>query len=273
MMKMLFLQLLFLILFLNITAVISDFTPESRSSIVGGQNAHFGKWPWMAYIQVKTFEGKFDCGGSLLNDRWVLTAAHCLKKPFVQMCKSLVVLGGHKLDICNDYQQTRSIRRVILHEGYTNTGDGWDIALVELDSPVSTNKFIKPVALANSTDNFNESSDCWASGWGHIGNGESLQWPQTLQEVRLPIIDNQVCQEMYEGRYTIQPEMICAGYQNGGKDTCQGDSGGPLVCRKGGLWVQAGLVSFGDSCALPNSPGVYTRVSSFRTWIKTHIDV
>nr|XP_015194910.1 PREDICTED: prostasin-like [Lepisosteus oculatus] len=228
MMKMLFLQLLFLILFLNITAVISDFTPESRNSIVGGQNADIGKWPWMAYIQVKTFEDKFDCGGSLLNDRWVLTAAHCLKKPFVQMCKSLVVLGGHMLDICNDYQQTRSIRRVILHEGYTNTGDGWDIALVELDSPVSTNKFIKPVALADSTDNFNESSDCWASGWGNIGNGEYLQWPQTLQEVRLPIIDNQVCQEMYEGRYTIQPEMICAGYQNGGKDTCQVSHTGAL---------------------------------------------
>uniref|UniRef100_W5LXI2 Peptidase S1 domain-containing protein n=1 Tax=Lepisosteus oculatus TaxID=7918 RepID=W5LXI2_LEPOC len=238
-------------------------------SIVGGQDAYLGKWPWMAFVQVKTFSRTFQCGGSLLNDRWVLTAAHCLKKPFLETCNSLVVLGGHKLDICNEHQQTRSIRRVILHEGYTNTNQGSDIALVELDSPVSTSKFISPVTLADSSDRFNETSECWATGWGNIGTqGIRLRF---LKMFSLPLKTGPIGELLLHIKYTIQPGMMCAGFKDGRKDTCQGDSGGPLVCKRGNRWVQAGVVSFGKGCAQPFSPGVYTRVSSYKAWITEEV--
>uniref|UniRef100_A0A8C1QS98 Zgc:92313 n=1 Tax=Cyprinus carpio TaxID=7962 RepID=A0A8C1QS98_CYPCA len=87
-----------------------------------------------------------------------------------------------------------------------------------------------------------------------------------LQEVQVPIIDSKICQDMYLINPTenidIRPDMMCAGFQQGGKDSCQGDSGGPLVCQiSDGSWVQAGIVSFGLGCAKANRPGVYAKVS------------
>ncbi|MBN3300423.1 PRS29 protease, partial [Amia calva] len=103
--------------------------------------------------------------------------------------------------------------------------------------------------------------------------------PNTLQEVKLPILKNTRCQELYDGRFIIRKDMLCAGDEIGLRDTCQGDSGGPLVCKKKEKagkeekWVQAGIVSFGWGCALRQSPGVYTRVSSFIPWIKKHTGI
>ncbi|MBN3314035.1 TRYB1 Tryptase, partial [Atractosteus spatula] len=96
--------------------------------------------------------------------------------------------------------------------------------------------------------------------------------PRTLQEVQLPIIDNRCCQSMYK-REIIRENMMCAGYEDGKKDTCLGDSGGPLVCKKGDSWIQTGIASIGGRCDRSNSAGIYTRVSSFTDWIKEHSGV
>uniref|UniRef100_A0A8C8DQK6 trypsin n=1 Tax=Oryzias sinensis TaxID=183150 RepID=A0A8C8DQK6_9TELE len=98
----------------------------------------------------------------------------------------------------------------------------------------------------------------------------SLPAPQTLQEVQVPIVGNRQCKCSY-GASSITDNMVCAGLLAGGKDSCQGDSGGPLVIKQNNLWIQAGVVSFGNGCALRNFPGVYTRVSQYQTWINTQI--
>ncbi|XP_023813697.2 transmembrane protease serine 9-like [Oryzias latipes] len=96
----------------------------------------------------------------------------------------------------------------------------------------------------------------------------SLPAPQTLQEVQVPIVGNRQCKCSYS---SITDNMVCAGLLAGGKDSCQGDSGGPLVIKQNNRWIQAGVVSFGNGCALPHFPGVYTRVSQYQTWINTQI--
>ncbi|XP_077292742.1 trypsin-2-like [Arctopsyche grandis] len=106
---------------------------------------------------------------------------------------------------------------------------------------------------------------CTASGWGNIEAG--IRGRNQLMKVNLPIADHQQCKISYAFEtYEISESMICAGYVEGGKDTCQGDSGGPLVCD-GEL---TGIVSFGNRCALPLFPGVYTEVSKYEKWIKEH---
>ncbi|XP_015194909.1 tryptase-2-like isoform X2 [Lepisosteus oculatus] len=263
------------VLILNVFEVSSS--PLSRSSIVGGQDAKEGQWPWMVYLKIvpkhTKQEGHNECGGSLISERWVLTAAHCFDEP-PELSQSRALLGGYQLAAAPRHRQVRKLKRTVLHERYrasTRQRSGSDIALVELDSPVTYTKFVQPVHLARGSDHFTPNSECWATGWGQTGEDKPLPKPYTLQQVRLSIMKRQLCKKLFKGRWVIMADMLCAGFQHGGKDTCTGDSGGPLVCKKKTVWVQAGIVSIGDGCGKPNSPGIYTRVSSFRTWIKTHV--
>uniref|UniRef100_A0A8C9XUD5 trypsin n=1 Tax=Sander lucioperca TaxID=283035 RepID=A0A8C9XUD5_SANLU len=98
----------------------------------------------------------------------------------------------------------------------------------------------------------------------------SLPPPGNLMEVNVPIVGNRECNCDY-GVGSITNNMICAGLRAGGKDSCQGDSGGPLVSKQGSRWILGGIVSFGNGCAQPNFPGVYTRVSQYQSWINNQI--
>ncbi|KAK1794328.1 hypothetical protein P4O66_011214, partial [Electrophorus voltai] len=95
-----------------------------------------------------------------------------------------------------------------------------------------------------------------------------LPFPETLQEVNVPVVGNRQCGCLY-GVGMITDNMICAGPLQGGLDSCQGDPVGPMVSRQGSVWIQSGIVSFGFGCAQPNFPGIYTRVSSYQSWIST----
>jgi len=133
---------------------------------------------------------------------------------------------------------------------------------------ISKHKHLRPVCLPNKKYKLNE-NDCWATGWGLTGNNGDR--PDVLQQVKLPILSNDYCNERYN---QFNPKlMICAGYKQGGYDTCEGDSGGPLVCSTSkGTWVQYGITSFGrGECGLENNPGYYTKVSNYIRWIKNSI--
>ncbi|XP_066578184.1 tryptase [Amia ocellicauda] len=271
---MLLLQLLFSVLLLNTYEVSSS--PLSKSSIVGGQDAKEGQWPWQAYLQImwKDNPGYATiCGGSLISQHWVLTAAHCFDIPYV-FEKSHVLLGVYRLTQHNSHVKRLALKREpIIHKSYmvNQYQEGRDIALVELSGSVSYSQYISPVTLAEANaDDFTWGWECWATGWGTIGKDVPLPDPKTLQEVKLPIVSNELCKKYYN----IKPEMLCAWDEHGIKSTCQGDSGGPLVCKNKKLsWVQAGITSFGKNSTSPNAPGVFTRVSSFRHWIKQHSGV
>ncbi|XP_066518802.1 serine protease 33 [Hoplias malabaricus] len=242
-----------------------------QSRIVGGFDASLGHWPWQADIQK---DGHI-CGGTLIDASWVMSAAHCFPNP-TDTSSYIIYVGRLTLNGWNLYESAHYISKVVIPYGYTDPRFGQDIALVQLSSPVVWSDYVQPICVPDSNMNFPAGTQCTITGWGDIRDGVSLQGLGTLQQVDVPIIDQTACQNMFEINPTEQVnigfDMLCAGYQEGGKDSCQGDSGGPLVClSSNGTWVQAGIVSFGLGCAVPNRPGVYARVSTFSGLIKSTI--
>lgn len=250
-------------------------TPQARSTriprqllIVGGENAAVGELPW----QVLVLPGPYMCGGSLLTTEWVVTAAHCVVDDFnnpMPPAEISVRAGEYNRSQNDGTEQQRNVSTVLVHPDYNpNTSDS-DIALLRLATPVTFGPSVGPIPLVSSPANDALVAPgvlSLVSGWGATSEGGSSA--TILQKVRLPIVSNATCNASYGG---ITANMLCAGLAEGGKDSCQGDSGGPLVVPDGSGWRLAGVVSFGNGCARPNFYGVYTRVSSFVTWINTQI--
>ncbi|XP_030592367.1 transmembrane protease serine 9-like isoform X2 [Archocentrus centrarchus] len=239
--------------------------PSLNTRIVGGQAAPPGSWPWQVSLQRS---GGHFCGGSLINNQWVLCAAHCFQS--ITASSVTVYLGLQNLQGSNPNEVSRSVSQIISHPNYNSVTSDNDIALLKLSSSVTFSPYIAPVCLAASGSTFYNGTNTWVTGWGNIGFGVPLPSPQNLMEVEVPIVGNRKCNCNY-GVGSITDNMVCAGLSAGGKDSCQGDSGGPMVIKQNGLWIQAGIVSFGEGCALPNFPGVYTRVSRYETWINSQI--
>ncbi|XP_053371256.1 serine protease 27-like [Clarias gariepinus] len=230
-----------------------------NTKIVGGEDAAAGSWPWQVSFQRG---GSHFCGGSLISEKWVLSAAHCFQS--ITAPDITIFLGLASLQGFNSNMQTATTSNIIINEAYDPVSNDNDIALVELDFPVTFSSYVVPVCLTASNSFLPAGTNVWVTGFGRIGTNVNLPPPETLQEVEVPIVSNSDCANSYS---SITNNMICAGLSQGGKDSCQGDSGGPLVIRVNGIWVQAGIVSFGHGCAQPNFPGVYTRVSQYQGWI------
>ncbi|XP_069100373.1 transmembrane protease serine 9-like isoform X4 [Pleurodeles waltl] len=239
--------------------------PTISNRIVGGEDAQQGSWPWQISLEKN---GYHICGGSLITDRWVVSAAHCFSSP-IYTSSFVVRMGAYQLSL-SSYNEVRSnVINIWVNANYTSIGSLGDIALLELETPVTFTDYIQPVCLPASSIQFPVGMNCIVTGWGAIREGVNLQYPETLQEVEIPIVDQEVCNSLY--RNDILYDMVCAGNLEGGKDSCQGDSGGPMVCKFGSTWLLAGIVSWGEGCARPNYPGVYTRVAVYEDWIRKHV--
>ncbi|XP_040014380.1 serine protease 27-like [Xiphias gladius] len=238
-------------------------TAPLNTKIVGGQGAAAGAWPWQASLHRN---GRHFCGGSLINNQWILTATHCFSSSSTS--SMVVYLGRETQEGLNSNEKSVTVSRIIRHPDYNKDTHENDIALLELSSTVEFTNYIRPVCLAAGNSTFPAGRTSWVTGWGDIRNGVSLPSPKRLQEVSIPVVSNTQCNNVYG---TITSNMICAGVSEGGKDSCQGDSGGPMVSKDGSRWVQAGVVSFGSGCARPNIPGVYTRVSEYENWVRSQI--
>uniref|UniRef100_A0A3B3ZMK9 trypsin n=1 Tax=Periophthalmus magnuspinnatus TaxID=409849 RepID=A0A3B3ZMK9_9GOBI len=219
--------------------------------IVGGYECSKNSQPWQVSINI----GYHFCGGSLINDQWVISAAHCWQNPYSQ----IVVLGDHHIWMNEGTEQFMSVDAIHWHQSYDYQTLDYDIMLMKLAHPAILNKYVKPISLPTACAN--PGTMCMVSGWGNIYTDEVFN-PFNLQCVEVPILSDEVCKNSYPGQITER--MVCAGYLEGGKDACQGDSGGPLVCN-GEL---QGIVSWGYGCAQPDHPGVYTKVCSLMSWIK-----
>ncbi|XP_021048911.1 kallikrein 1-related peptidase b11 isoform X3 [Mus pahari] len=135
-----------------------------------------------------------------------------------------------------------------------------DLMLLRLSKPADITDVVKPIDLP--TEEPKMGSTCLASGWGSI-TPNKFETPDDLQCVSIKLLPNEVCAKNHNQKVT--DVMLCAGDMDGGKDTCKGDSGGPLICDG----VLHGITAWGPvPCGKPNTPGVYTKLIKFTSWIK-----
>ena len=277
---------------------------EERGKIVGGVPAARGAYPFQVAL-FTTANGKdgMMCGGSLINMKWVLTAAHCITKaaendaPYPATMVN-VFAGGLSF---GEGDRVRAAR-VIVHPRYTSRGlMANDIALLELERPINDTSGAKPITIAAGANDYASGTPVKLLGWGKTTEGGASS--KILLELNIAVVDRKLCnQSIVEYRAiqsieafrtaqkhlrfsnetlktllttaiagappVVNDQTICAGEMAGGKDACQGDSGGPLFVISEGRHVQVGLVSWGEGCARPKLPTVYTRVSTHADWIK-----
>ncbi|XP_029944180.1 serine protease 27-like [Salarias fasciatus] len=236
----------------------------NNNRIVGGQEADPGSWPWQAALYL--FD-TFTCGGTLINDHWVLTAAHCLTTE--DLSGAEVLLSLHNISDPGPDVVTVALDEIICHPAYNSFTFENDICLLKLSTPVTFSDSIQPICLPTKGSTFHTGLSSWVTGFGTIDNGNLAE---VLQEVNVPIVGNTRCQCYLRDFSEITENMVCAGREAGGKDSCQGDSGGPLMTQTSTSWVEVGVVSFGDGCGLPRRPGVYTRVSQYEDWIREQLN-
>ncbi|XP_029383594.1 chymotrypsin-like protease CTRL-1 [Echeneis naucrates] len=236
-----------------------------NTRIVGGENATAGSWPWQVSIH---FRESHTCGGTVISDQWVLTAAHCILTS--SPAEWTLYFGRVTQSGPNVNEEMRSVSTIIVHPDYNDTLFDNDIALMRLSNPLTFTDFIRPICLASNSSQVYNSTLCWTTGWGRFGRDEPPA--DVLQEVQIPVIGNNECSCRYRPvqEANISGNMICAGQEN--KGACQGDSGGPLQCKSGSKWIQTGITSFGVPCARAEFPEVYARVSQFQTWIKDKVE-
>ncbi|KAM6412705.1 acrosin-like [Pluvialis apricaria] len=239
-----------------------------KSRVVGGTDAQPGAWPWIVSIQDPWKAGTGHiCGGSLISPQWVLTAAHCfIKARHITMWR--VVIGATQLTQLGPEVQVRNIKRLVVHEHYSNVSERNDIALLELDQPVHCSSYIQLACVPDASLRVSQLKSCYVSGWGSK-TARSEGSTDVLQEAKVRLIDVKLCNSSRWYAGDIHPHNLCAGYPQGGIDTCQGDSGGPLVCKDNNadhFWL-VGVTSWGKGCARPHQPGVYTSTQHFYDWI------
>lgn len=214
------------------------------TKIVGGTPAEEGEYPFMVRLSM-------GCGGSVYAPDLILTAAHCVGSSGPD--DSITVTAG-----VNDLEDPNAITaqstEVAVAPGYNGSGKDW--ALIKIDKELDL-----PTLNIAQDDSYNE-GDFEIAGWGADSEGGSQQ--QHLLKATVPFVDDATCGSAYGGSF-IPEEEICAGLVGeGGVDACQGDSGGPMFRKDNSdEWVQVGIVSWGQGCARPDYPGVYTEVGAF----------
>jgi len=264
----------------------------SPQRIVGGEEADVGEWPWIVVhssfpgLAVTDGSQQGGCGGTLVADNWVITAAHCFydnnkESPTYQTQiifadTMSVVIGEHTLVnefnvlSANDENDSKrlnlEIETMIIHESYNFADNTHDIALLKLKEKLDLNIYT-PACLSDAGKDWAGSTG-WVYGWGAtLSEDNGLMG---LRETSQLILTNAVCDEREGMAGQITDDMFCAEAE--GKDSCQGDSGGPFTVDVEGQHHLVGVVSWGIGCAQAGLPGVYSSVPQQREWIDQKIN-
>ncbi|XP_012668278.1 cathepsin G isoform X1 [Otolemur garnettii] len=226
------------------------FSPGAEAGeIIGGREARPHSHPYMAFLQIQS--PGTSCGGFLVREDFVLTAAHCWGSTIV------AILGAHNIQRQERTQQRIPVLRAIRHPDYNQQNNHNDIMLLQLENRATQNGAVRPVALPQRWARLRTGTLCTVAGWGLVSLNRRTD---RLQEVQLRVQRDQQCQNRF--RFYIGHTQICVGDPRQRKSAFRGDSGGPLVCNS----VAHGIVSYGNARGTP--PAVFTRVSSFLPWIR-----
>ncbi|XP_063703812.1 trypsin 5G1-like [Culicoides brevitarsis] len=237
------------IIFTCLLVAVSAYWQPKEHRIVGGNEITIDKRPFQVSLNLN---GYHYCGGSIINEYTILTAAHCSQNS----ASNYQIRAGSTQK--GSGGQLIRVSQIIVHPKYGYNGFDSDVALMKLSEPLRFSADVQPIRMAPAGYIVNDGDTLVVSGWGALSSGGSS--PNNLYEVAVPTVNQQVCANAY-GSSSITNTMICAGV--GGKDSCQGDSGGPLTHND----LHVGIVSWGRGCALAGYPGVYARTSELRDFI------
>ncbi|XP_052590237.1 cathepsin G-like [Peromyscus californicus insignis] len=224
---------------------------DEAGKIIGGREARPHSHPYMAFLLIQSPGGLSACGGFLVREDFVMTAAHCLGSSIN------VTLGAHNIQRQERTQQHIAVLRAIPHPDYNPQIIHNDIMLLQLRSRIRRSRAVKPVALPMANNRLRPGDLCTVAGWGRVSQRRGTN---VLQEVQLRVQRDQKCSDRFNS-YNSQTQ-ICVGNPRERKSAFLGDSGGPLVCNN----VVQGIVSYGDRNGIP--PAVFTKIQSFLPWIK-----
>ncbi|XP_052738135.1 transmembrane protease serine 9-like [Bicyclus anynana] len=226
--------------------------------IVGGYNVTIQEFPYQAYLLLKKGRQYYQCGGSIISNRYILTAAHCLTR----VSKVIARVGSSEADSGGTQYTSREFK---IHPRYDRSTFDYDVGYVRFENIFIDEVNTAIVTLAESGTRVRPGTYLTVTGWG--ATEEDGDTSENLMAVQVPVVSNARCRQSYD---TITSRMICAGDEEGGRDSCGGDSGGPGVTDDR---VQRAIVSNGIGCARPGIPGVYTNVASVREWIRRNTGV
>ncbi|CAG0886385.1 unnamed protein product, partial [Darwinula stevensoni] len=235
--------------------------PMLDGRIVGGEDAEEGEIPWQ--VSLETF-GSHVCGGFILDEMNVITAAHCCDA----VSSFTVVAGEYDRFQTSGNEVEVDVARMIPHEDYNGFDLTADICLLHLESPLPFNGFIGPVAMPKQGEDW-IGELMSVSGWGSTSEGGSLS--NILQKGDFVVVADEECDDYYASFGGIDFDShICAGNMpEGGIDSCQGDSGGPMF-ETSGRRITIGITSWGVGCARPEFPGVYTQLATYTDWVEAN---
>ncbi|CAG5104061.1 Oidioi.mRNA.OKI2018_I69.chr1.g1074.t1.cds [Oikopleura dioica] len=244
--------------------------------IINGIDVDISQLPWMAQIIFETSAGTELCGGAVIHEEYVITAAHCLENLSKRNLEDLfVVLGSTEIYSSAPRSKRKQVKEVHVHEYYNNRKIINDIGLLRIE-PAEKDlvpKFIKIKESGSEDIGINE--ECKVAGWGMTSNFGSIA--QRLQAVTVNPLTHEACNKAWKP--IKKASQFCAlgdrpRNSDANSDSCLGDSGGPLFCQIDGEIQLAGIVSFGGAkCGDPKKPGVYTRASFFEEWIREKVPI
>lgn len=250
------------LLIFNEFSVINSLTPTGR--VVGGTNAAANSAPYAVSMQAKDIHY---CAGSIINQYWIVTAAHCLTSK-QQVLSTTLVAGSIAVAGTASTTQKRSVSSFVIHDLYTGGSAPYDIGLVYTNVAFQWSAAVAAISLPASGVIPTGCADLY--GWGSVSTTNVASYPTTLQVAKnIPIISLTSCENALGSKGSdVHSTNVCTGPLTGGVSICTSDSGGPLVQTSGSKTILIGIVSWGKlPCGQSNSPSVFVQVSSFITWI------